>query len=118
MKNMMKHQSPIFSRAFDLTVATGKLVERFPRSRRAVLGRRLEEKALDFHQTLSMAAKMNDISHLKKADMELAEYNFALRVAQALGLMSIGLYGEISQISAECGRLLGGWIKKSRSQPD
>ena len=110
--NLKGGESPIFARAYDLALETCKLVERFPRSKRAVLGRRLEEAALQFQAQLATAV-LNSPEALKQADLALAEHKFALRLAHGLGLMSAGYYGEISKLSAECGRLLGGWKKKT-----
>ena len=105
-------ESPIFARAYDLALETCKMVERFPRSKRAVLGRRLEESALQFQAQLA-AASQRMPNALSMANLALNEYRFALRLAHGLELISTGYYGEISKITAECGRLLGGWIKKT-----
>jgi hypothetical protein len=106
-------ESPIFARTYDLARETCKLVEAFPRSRRAVLGRRLEEASFDLHEALAAAAKSpSPAPLLLTADVALTRYRFCLRLAQELGLLSPGRLEEIGRIVAEVGRLLGGWQRK------
>jgi len=107
------NESPLFSRAFDLAKETCRLVESFPRSRRAVLGRRLEEAAFDFHAAIAVAAGAKDPRpRLAAADEALVRHRFCLRLAGELGLLSEGRLMEIARVEAECGRLLGGWQRK------
>ena len=109
----MTNESPIFARAYDLARETCRLSESFPRSRRAVLGRRFEEAAFDVHEALVAAAKKErPATYLIEADAALARYRFCLRLAQELGLLSVGRLEEIGRIVAEVGRLLGGWQRK------
>lgn len=51
-------QSPLFARAYDLVKESCVQSERLPRARRAVLGRRMEEAAFEFHDALVDAAKI------------------------------------------------------------
>lgn len=115
-------ESPLFARAFDLARETLRTVERLPRHRRAVLGRRLEESAMDFHAALLHAGTSGAFDDATSAaDRALATHGFAMRLCVSEGLVTVARFGEISRLSAECGRLLGGWIKaerrKARSGP-
>ena len=80
------NESPLFARAYDLAKVTMQLVESFPRSRRAVLGRRLEEASMDFHARILAAAK-GAPGALAEADAALGRHQFALRLANDLGLL-------------------------------
>jgi hypothetical protein len=112
----MNRESPIFSRAYDLARETCKLTESFPRSRRAVLGRRLEEAAFDLHAALAGAASIGAPGeHLREADAALTRYRFCLRLACDLQLLSAGRTEEVGRIVSEIGRLLGGWQRKLAS---
>ena len=108
------HESPLFARVFDLARETLKLSESFPRSRRAVLGRRMEEAAFDLHAALANAAKAGAAARplLAQADAALTRYRFCLRLACDLELLSEGRLEEIARLVAEVGRLLGGWQRK------
>lgn len=115
--------SPLFARAFDFARETLSVAERFPRHRRAVLGRRLEEACLDFHEAIVRAARTSRLSDssftaaVEAADDALATHGFALRLAVEHHLLTPGRYGEVSRLAAECGRLLGGLVKATRQRP-
>jgi hypothetical protein len=120
----MSVDSPAFARAFDLARHALLLVERFPRHRRAVLGRRLEEQALTLHEALARAARRQltgdvdgALRALDEADVALVTFGFALRLAGDLGLVSVGETGVFADRLAELGRLVGGWSRKLRSSP-
>jgi hypothetical protein len=111
-------ESPLFARAYDLLRETLADSERMPRSRRAVLGRRMEDAAFGFHEALLDAAKARDgRPFLAAADVALARYRVCLRLAVDLGLFTEGRMTVLMQLVAECGRLLGGWQKKLSTRP-
>lgn len=57
-----------------------------PRSRRAVLGRRLEDAAFDFHEAITAAAKSRDPRPaLAQADLALNRWRLCLRLAVRAG---------------------------------
>ena len=120
----MTMDSPAFARAFDLAKQSVLLVERFPRHRRAVLGRRLEEQSLVLHEALTRAARAQrsgDLvvarAALDDADVALMAWSFALRLAGDCGLVSVGQQGELARLQAEIGRLIGGWARKMKPGP-
>ena len=53
-------ESPLFARAYDLVRESCVQSERMPRSRRAVLGRRMEDAAFLFHDSVSAAVRAKD----------------------------------------------------------
>lgn len=121
---MTPPDSPAFARAFDLARHALQLVERFPRHRRAVLGRRLEEQALAVHDGLARAARRQAsgdragaLAALDDADVALLAVGFALRLAADVGLLSVGELGVFAEQLAELGRLVGGWSRKLRRPP-
>jgi hypothetical protein len=118
----MTLDSPAFARAFDLARHTLQLVERFPRHRRAVLGRRFEEQALALHEALARAARRQasgdaggTLAALDDADVALVTFGFALRLAGDVQLISVGELGIFAERVAELGRLVGGWARKVRA---
>jgi hypothetical protein len=113
-------ESPAFARTFDLAKETMALVERLPRHRRAVLGRRLEETALALHEAFTRAATLRDPAlaalALVDADVALLTHAFALRLVFDAGLVSPGKHAELVRLHAELGRLIGGWQKSLRAR--
>ncbi len=113
-------ESPLFARAFDLALQTMLTVERFPRHGRAVLGRTLETSVLDFHRQLVRATRRDRhhrpdfVAAIDAADEALLQHGFALRLAVERKLLTPGRFGELSRLSMECGRLLGGLVKASQ----
>ena len=111
------NESPLFARAYDLVKESCIQSERMPRSRRAVLGRRMEDSAFDFHQALLEASQARDPRPvLLRADAALARWRLCLRLATDLGLFSEGRMEELMKLVAENGRLLGGWQRKLSPQ--
>jgi siroheme synthase (precorrin-2 oxidase/ferrochelatase) len=106
-------QSPLFARAYDLLRESCLQSERMPRSRRAVLGRRMEDAAFDFHEAITAAARSRDPRPLlAQADIALNRWRLCLRLGADLALFSEGRHAELMQLVAESGRLLGGWQRK------
>jgi len=110
---MAMNESPLFSRAYDLLREACKQSERMPRSRRAVLGRRMEEAAFDVHEAITGATQAKDpLESLRVADLALARWRICLRLGVDLALFTEGRATELMTLTAEAGRLLGGWRKK------
>jgi hypothetical protein len=110
-------ESPLFARAYDLLRESCIQSERMPRSRRAVLGRRMEEAAFDLHAALVAASKARDPRpQLAQADAALQRWRICLRLGTDLALFSQGRMEELMKLVAEVGRLLGGWLKKVASR--
>jgi len=110
-------ESPLFARAYDLLRESLIQSERMPRSRRAVLGRRMEEAAFDFHSAIVSAAKARDPRPLlSEADAALQRWRVCLRLGTDLALFSEGRIEELMRLVAETGRLLGGWQRKLGKQ--
>ena len=112
-------ESPLFARAYDLVKESCLQSERFPRARRAVLGRRMEEAAFAFHDALVEASKARDPRPLLvRADAALVRWRLCLRLCVDLKLLSDGRMEELMRLAAENGRLLGGWLRKLGPQPE
>lgn len=52
---------------------------------------------------------------LEKADVKLRVFFVQLRLAHATRCMSDGAYAELSEHAVELGRMLGGWIKQTKT---
>jgi hypothetical protein len=65
-------ESPIFSKAFDLLEWLLPMTDKFPKSQRFVLAKRVQDAALDFYAAITAAAIGSDKRrYLEQADIEL-----------------------------------------------
>jgi hypothetical protein len=107
-------QSPIFSKTYDLILWLMPRTLKFPREQRFVLAKAVQETVLRFQERLIEAAAARGHAQqvgLARADVELTKLRFYLRLCQDLDLLQQNQYFHVSEITAEVGRLLGGWIK-------
>ena len=89
----------IFPRTYDLLSWLLPRSERFPAAQRFVVTKRLQDAALDFQEALFLANA----------------YAGRQRLAHQQEWLTAGQYEHVSKMVAEVGRLLGGWIKQTRS---
>ena len=108
----------ILTRTFDLLTWLLPHAESFPRAQRFFVTQRLVDAALDFQEALFEAAARTGktrLSHLEAADAHLNKVRLYLRLAHQWHWSSSGQYEHVSSMIAEIGRLLGGWLKQTRS---
>ncbi|MGA8056180.1 MAG: diversity-generating retroelement protein Avd [Burkholderiales bacterium] len=108
----------IFNRTFDLLTWLLPLCEKFPKSQRFVVTQRLMSAALDFQEALFEANARWDrarLERLEAADATLNKLRLYLRLAQQWRWLSAGQYQHASRMVADIGKLLGGWIRQTRS---
>ena len=108
------NQMVIFTRTFDFLSWLLPLTENFPRSQRFVVTKRLQDAALDFQELTIEANAVHGRARLEKlrqADGDLVKLRLYLRLAQQWRWLSHGQYRHGSEMIAELGRLLGGWLK-------
>ena len=113
----MSDEMVIFTRTFDLLTWLLPRCEKFPKQQRFVITKRLQDAALDFQEAIydaNASAGTTRREQLQSADAHLNKLRLYLRLAYQWQWLSHGQYKHISQMVAEIGRLLGGWIKQSR----
>lgn len=112
MDNETRKQSPIFTKTSQFILWLLDHTERFPKSERFRLARRLEDSAFNFYELLVQAARSQP-KHtvLLQADLELDKLRLYLRLAQARKLTTVSQYQHAAGMLVEIGRLLGGWLK-------
>ncbi len=107
-----QRQSPLFSKTSDFILWLLQHTEKFPKSERFRLARRIEDAAFAFYETLICAAKSERKRPvLLDADLELDKLRLYVRLAHARQLTSHEQYGHAAKALTEIGKLLGGWIK-------
>ncbi len=113
-----KDRLVILTRTFDLLTWLLPQADNFPRTQRFVVTERLLDAALDFQETLfeanARSGKMR-LERLELADAHLDKLRLYLRLAHRWGWLSNGQYQHVSAMVAEIGRLLGGWLKQTRT---
>ncbi|PWQ96055.1 diversity-generating retroelement protein Avd [Leucothrix pacifica] len=109
----------ILSKTFNLLEWLLPKAEKFPKLYRFTVTQRLMNAALDFQDYLfeaqSMRGKARQLQ-LQKCDAALNRLRLYLRLANHWQWLSTGQYEHVSQMVAEIGRLLGGWIKQNTNK--
>lgn len=108
----------ILGRTYDLLAWLLPKSKNFPRIYRYTLTHRIMTIALDFQDTLIVAQssrKRERIKHLRLCDAKLMQLRVYLRLIHQWRWLSDGQYERVSQMIAEIGRMLGGWLKNETS---
>jgi len=104
---------PIFTKTFDFLLWLLQHTEKFPKSERFRMAKRLEDTAFRFYELLIEATRSSGQKRrlLLQADIELEKLRLYLRLSQAKKLISLAQYHFAAQSMLEIGKLLGSWIK-------
>ena len=111
--------SPLFVKTYDLIKYLLPTTEKFPRSQRFVLARRIQDTALGFQGYLLEARKVDPITRrevLRRADVELEKLRLSLRLSMELEYLKFPQYQHASAMVVEVGRMLGAWRKATEQQ--
>ena len=109
-------ESPIFTKTYDMVNWVSNHVSRFPKSERFRLAKRIEDHVFDFHAALIHAVRNPEsrIETLEQADEILYRIKVYFRLAKDRSFTSQKQYQFIVGQLVEIGKLLGGWINKTR----
>lgn len=108
----------ILSQTYNLLTWLLPQCERFPKSQRFVVTQRLQAAALDFQEAVFDAnahGGARRLQYLHTADAHLNKLRLYLRLAHQWSWLNSGQYEHVSRLVAALGKLLGGWIKQSRT---
>jgi hypothetical protein len=113
MEETVQRQSPIFTKTSDFLLWLMQHTEKYPKSERFRLARRLEDAAFDFFELLVKATRSSRQKRqaLLLADLELEKLRLYVRLAMQRKLATPNQYRFASGALLEIGRLLGGWLK-------
>ena len=112
----MAEEMIIFTRTYDFISWLLLLAEKFPRSQRFVITQRLQNAALNFQESIIEANALRGAlrtERLRFADAELRKVRLYLRLCEKWKWINAGQYHHVSEMVAEIGNLLGGWLKMS-----
>lgn len=105
-------QSPIFAKTYDFILWLLAHTEKFPKSERFRLARRIEDSAFIFYETLLQATRTHSAQRvLLDADLELDRLRLYIRLSHGRGLLLDNQYRYAAEQLVEIGKLLGGWLK-------
>jgi four helix bundle protein len=112
----MTEEMIIFTRTYDFISWLLPLAEKFPRSQRFVVTQRLQNAALNFQEAIIEANTLRGAlraEKLRAADTVLRKVRLYLRLCEKWKWINPGQYRHVSEMVAEIGKLLGGWLKLS-----
>jgi four helix bundle protein len=107
-----KTQSPIFTKTSNFLLWLMQHTEKFPKSERFRLAKRIEDSSFEFYEDLIRAVKSSDKRRfLLAADLELDKVRLYIRLSHARRLTNHEQYLFAAESLTEIGKLLGGWLK-------
>lgn len=110
----------IFLQSFELSKLIFKSSALLPKPTRYVLGRKLEEKILEFSLKLNQIVGPSGVrfhnrtakkEHLVQLSYLLDEFRILIRMAREIGAYSSGHYDDLVQRTGAIGRQIGGMIR-------
>jgi len=108
----------ILTQTYDLLTWLLPQCDHFPKSQRFVVTQRLQCSVLDFQESLFEANARKGperLAHLQAADASLNKLRLYLRLSRHWDWLSSGQYEHASRMVANIGKLLGGWIRQTKS---
>ncbi len=109
---------PIFKQAYELYALLTGFRSLVPKQDRHGLWQKVEETALsivEYLLTASQRGKEAKREPLERASVRLNVLRILLRLAKDTKAIDAKKYAQSQQIVDEIGRMLGGWIKSTRS---
>ena len=117
----MAEELILLTRLFDLLAWLLPRSETFPRPYRYTVTQRLVGAALDCQEAVFTAQTARGAPRraaLARADAALSALRLYLRLAHRWQWLSDGQYAHVSALVAEVGKLLGGWLRQSSTEPE
>lgn len=114
MSKRSTSEYPIFPKTHDLVLWLVNTTQKFPKSQRFVLAKRVQDTAFDVYDLLIEARKTPVAQRrvvLRRADIKLEMLRLHLRLCHELELLKAGQYRHVSAQVVEVGKLLGAWLK-------
>ena len=108
---------PVITKLYDLILWLMQQIPKFPRSHRFVLGDRIERGVLDVLDLLIEAAyTRHKADLLKRANLQLEQVRYLIRLSKDLELLSLRQYQYVAQHIDEVGRMVGGWLQQQEQR--
>ncbi len=115
----MSESENILTRLHDLLLYAVPVLAKFPRDHKFTLGDRVLNRLLDVQQECLRAYYGKEkMGPLTEANLVLEMARHHVRLAHDLKLVSSGQYEVFARKMEDVGRMIGGWMKKSRRPPE
>jgi len=109
---------PIFKKIYDFYKEFYGYLKTFPRSDRYSLGQKCEHYILEILESIILASQLSKnekLPILEKASLKLNVLRILIRLAKEIKALDNKKYLASQRRLDEIGRMLGGWIKSTRS---
>ena len=105
----------VLVRWYDVAKWLLERVDSFPKNQRFIFGQRIAADALDILELLVEASyRRNKVKLLEDANRRLEVLRWLLRMATDRKVLTGKQYQYICEQLAECGRMIGGWLKQQQ----
>lgn len=102
----------IYQKTYDAVQYIYKATIQFPKSEKFTLAADIKNTTINILRLIIIANKTkNKKSKLYEIDVELEILRHFIRLSKDLGFLPFKKYENISEMLAEIGKMLGGWIK-------
>ena len=102
-----------FQETYDLFLWLNNIIEKFPKTKKSVIGKRLEDTNLSLLENLICANKnYNKEAYLREADINLEKLRILVRISKDLKIMDFKKYETAEKKISKIGQLVGGLISK------
>ncbi len=103
----------VFQESYNFFIWLNGVIDKFPRTKKSVIGKRLEDLNISLLESLICANKNYEKEYfLKKADIDLEKIRILLRVSKDIKILDFKKYETSEKKIDTIGRLLGGLIQK------
>ena len=115
----MAESDNVLTKLHDLLLYLLPQLGRFPRDQKFLLADRIEVKLLEAQECCLRAYYGREkLAELLEANMCLELTRHLVRLAYDLRFFNAQRYGVVSEKINEIGRMIGGWLKHSKTRPE
>jgi hypothetical protein len=109
-------QPVLLSKWYEVVKWLLERVDSFPKNQRFIFGTRLADRALGILEVLVEASYTGEgkAELLERANRDLTVLRWLVRLAQDRKVLTARQYEYCCVNLAECGRMIGGWLKDTR----
>jgi four helix bundle protein len=116
---MFDNGMKVVQKYVDLTKYVYVVLRNFPKSEKYTMAGDIRAALWEAGGCLNRASDVKyrprKLAILEKADERLADLRFLVRIGMEMNFMPFAKYENFSEMVAEVGRMLGGWLKTTRS---
>jgi len=111
-------KTKVFADAYQATIQVFFRTKSFPKALRPTLGRKIEESSIQCMLNLQKAEtanKNNKINFLFMASANLDELRTLIQLSRDLKAINVAVFSELSKLTKEIGKEIGGFIKYEKN---